>query len=114
MTNTELLMYSRSYSCPYITVAKRVLDDHAVRYREIFIDKDEVAKARVVEWTGFQSVPTLIVTTPGDLLPIAPPSFLAKGASPRGIDRGTMITEASADELTRWLRKHGFIPLNDD
>ena len=106
----ELLMYSRSYGCPYITIAKRVLNDHALRYREIFIDKDAEAKARVIEWTGFQSVPTIIVTEPGGLLPIEPPSPLAKGASPRGIDRGAMITEASIDELERWLRKHGFIP----
>ncbi len=107
---TELLMYSRSYGCPYITIAKRVLHEHALPYREIYIDKDADAKARVIEWTGFQSVPTIIVTEPGGLLPIAPPLPLAKGASPRGIDRGTMITEASLEELERWLRKHGFIP----
>lgn len=106
----ELLMYGRSYGCPYISVAKRVFDDHALTYREIHIDKDEAAKARVIEWTGFQSVPTIIVTEIGGLLPITPPSFLARGASPRGIDRGSMITEASTDELERWLRKHGFIP----
>lgn len=106
----ELLMYSRSYGCPYISVAKRVLNDHALAYREIHIDKDAEAKARVIEWTGFQSVPTIIVTEPGGLLPIEPPSPLEKGASPRGIDRGAMITEASAEELKRWLRKHGFIP----
>ncbi len=109
MPDTELLMYSRSYGCPYITVAKRVLSDHAIAYREIHIDKDADAKARVVEWTGFQSVPTIIVTTPDGILPLSPPSPLAKGASPRGIDRGAMITEAGMDELERWLRKHGFI-----
>jgi glutaredoxin len=106
----ELLVYSRSYGCPYITIAKRVLSEHALAYREIYIDKDADAKARVIEWTGFQSVPTIVVTESGGLLPIAPPSPLAKGASPRGIDRGAMITEASFDELERWLRKHGFIP----
>lgn len=110
MNDKELLMYSRSYGCPYISVAKRVFTDHALAYRELFIDKDADAKARVLAWTGFQSVPTIIVTEKDGLLPLEAPSPLAKGASPRGIDRGMMITEASVEELERWLRKHGFIP----
>jgi glutaredoxin len=109
----ELVMYSRTYGCPYISVAKRVLTDHALGYREIFIDKDPDAKARVLEWTGFLSVPTIIVAEVGALLPLEPPLPLAKGASPRGIDRGAMITEASVQELTLWLQKHGFIPNED-
>lgn len=106
---TELVMYSRTYGCPYITTAKRILQQEDVAYREIFIDKDAQARARVLEWTGFLSVPTLIVAHEGDNLPLDEPAPLPQGASPRGIDRGAMITEPSAEELRAWLQKHELI-----
>ncbi len=105
----EIVMYSRTTSCPFVTTAKRVLNDHALDYREIYIDKDDSARQRVLEWTGFLSVPTIIVAEQGENLPSENPSSLARGASPRGIDRGIMITEPSFDDLSRWLHKHGFI-----
>jgi hypothetical protein len=77
------------------------------------IDRDATAKARVVAWTGFQSVPTLIIAAPGSDLPIEEPAPLAHGASPRGIDRGAMITEPHRMELKAWLVKHGFITADD-
>lgn len=109
MIEKSLIMYSRSFGCPYITLAKRVLDDHAVAYREIMIDKDPAAKKRVLEWTGYLSVPTLVVAANGEDMPIEPPLPLASGDSPKGIDRGTMITEPAADQLLDWLRHHGFV-----
>ncbi|MCC6802341.1 MAG: glutaredoxin family protein [Anaerolineae bacterium] len=105
----ELVMYGRSWGCPFITLAKRVLADYHVAYREILIDRDGEAKQRVLGWTGFLSVPTLVVAQPGDILPYEPPAPLPAGSSPRGIDRGTMITEPGQDELIRWLQRHGFI-----
>jgi len=102
-------MYSRTTGCPYISTAKRVLTAHNVAYREIFIDMDSTAKARVLEWTGFLSVPTLVVALPDQDLPYTPFDALAPGVSPRGIDRGPMLTEASASELETWLKKHRFI-----
>ena len=110
----QLVMYSRTTGCPFITVAKRVLDDHALSYHEIFIDKDMAARQRVLEWTGFLSVPTLIVAESGDVLPYQPPALLPKGASPRGINRGTMITEANIEQLEDWLAQHGFINSPDE
>src|SRR5688572_29146287 len=106
----ELIMYSRTMGCPFVTLAKRILADHALGYREIYIDKDPEARNRVLDWTGFLAVPTLVVAEPGGVLPYEPPAPLARGTSPRGINRGAMITEPSSDELTRWLRQHGFIP----
>jgi glutaredoxin len=105
----ELVMYSRTTGCPFVTVAKRVLDDYAVPYREVFIDLDMEARQRVLKWTGFLSVPTIVVANPGAVVPEQEPAYLEAGVSPRGIDRGAMITEASADQLTAWLVKHGFI-----
>lgn len=105
----ELVMYSRTLGCPYISIAKKALSEYNINFREIFIDKDAEARQHVLDWTGFLSVPTLVVTHRGDDLPYQPPQFLAKGASPRGVNRGSMITEASHDELVIWLTQHGFI-----
>ena len=105
----HLVMYSRTTGCPFITVAKRVLDNHALSYHEIFIDKDMDARRRVLEWTGFLSVPTLVVSEAGEIMPYQIPVPLAPGMSPRGINRGTMITEANIEQLEMWLTQHGFI-----
>jgi glutaredoxin len=102
-------MYSRTTGCPFITLAKRVLNDYQVPYREIFIDRDMDARQRVLKWTGFLSVPTLVVADAGQSLPYEDPVFLEPGASPRGLNRGTMITEPNIDQLTTWLAEHDFI-----
>lgn len=105
----ELIMYNRSYGCPYSTLAKLVFSKENVAYREIFIDKDSEAQARVLDWTGFRVVPTLVVAQAGDLVPFEPPQPLATGKSPRGIDRGSMISEPDDKQLLAWLAKHGFV-----
>lgn len=109
----DLVMYSRTFGCPFITVARRVLADYAVPYRELYIDKDMEARQRVQLWTGFLSVPTLVAAEPGADLPFAPPRPLEPGRSPRGVNRGSIITEAYAQELTDWLAQHGFITKAD-
>ena len=105
----ELVMYSRSYGCPFVSLAKRILDDYGVAFREIYIDEDHEARERVLEWAGFLSVPTIIVTAEGSDLPLTPPAHLKVGTSPRGIDRGDMITEPNDVELLAWLQRHDFI-----
>lgn len=109
MPMLELVMYSRTTGCPYVTTAKRVLAAHEVPYREIFIDRDEQAKALVLKWTGFLSVPTLIVAEAGHDLPYTEFTPLPQGTSPRGVDRGPMLTEGSSTDVENWLQKHGFI-----
>jgi len=105
----ELIMYSRSSGCPMMTLAKRVLEDYNVPYREIFIDQDKIARQRVEDWTGFLSVPTLVIARAGDVLPYEEPSYLPKGDTPRGVNRGAMITEPNIRELTEWLIQHQLI-----
>jgi glutaredoxin len=112
--NKQLVMYSRTTGCPYITVAKRMLDDYTLDYHEIYIDKDMEARKRVQNWTGFLSVPTLVVAQPGAVLPYEDPLPIAPGSSPRGINRGSMITEANVEQLREWLIQHGFIEIEDD
>lgn len=105
----ELVMYSRSSGCPAIRVAKRILDEHKVPYRELYVDKNEQANKRVKIWTGFASVPTLVVSREGEEVPILEPKSLEVGESPRGKNRGSMISEPNAEQLKDWLREHGFI-----
>lgn len=105
----QLIMYSRSSGCPMMTLAKRVLDDYHIPYREIFIDRDPIARQRVEEWTGFLSVPTLVIANEGEVIPYEPPAYLPKGDTPRGVNRGSMITEPNVKELTEWLMQHHFI-----
>lgn len=105
----RIVMYGRTTGCPFITVAKRVFDEHGLSYEEIMIDKDGEARRRVLDWTGFLAVPTIIAAEGDSILPCEEPAFLPKGDSPRGINRGSMITEPSIDALTTWLRQHGFI-----
>ncbi len=105
----ELVMYTRTMGCPYISIARSVLRRTEVPYREVNIDRDAAAKQRLLEWTGHLSVPTLIVAAPGNDLPLVEPPPLAAGQSPRGIDRGAMLTEPSAEQLALWLVKNGFL-----
>ncbi len=105
----QIVMYSRTMGCPFVSVAKRIFDDYALDYQEIFIDKDMTARERVLQWTGFLSVPTIVIAESGSYLPFAEVAPLEPGRSPRGIHRGAMITEPSAEQLTDWLAEHGFI-----
>ena len=105
----ELIVYGRSTYCPYLDTAHNVLAEYHVPYRELMIDQDDDAATRVIGWTGFRSVPTILVADQGQDVPYEEPLPLERGLSPRGIDRGSMITEASEDELIPWLKRHGFI-----
>ncbi len=105
----ELVVYARTTYCPYQAKAERVFQRYGLKPRMIWIDKDPQAEQRVIAWTGFKSVPTIIVARRGEDVPYEEPAPLARGNSPRGVDRGSMITEATETELTRWLAKHGFI-----
>jgi glutaredoxin len=109
----ELVMYTRTTPCPFVNLAHRVLEAQNVSFREVFIDLDKAMEQRVLTWTGFLSVPTLIVARMGEDLPYSEPDFLEKDTSPRGINRGSMITEPSEEQLVSWLQEHGFLRERD-
>lgn len=109
----ELVMYSRTTGCPFVTLAKRVLHDYDVPFREVMIDKDPVARQRVKTWTGFLAVPTLVAAVPGSDLPYTDFAPLPEGASPRGVHRGPMLTEPGMAQLIDWLQEQGFIEALD-
>ena len=66
-------------------------------------------RRRVRGWVGFESVPTIIIAEGESVEPFETPAPLSAGSSPRGVDRGSMITEASRVQLRAWLVKHGFL-----
>ena len=108
--NKQLVMYTRSaFVCPYVRIAKRVLQKHNISCVEVDIDQDDASKQRVLDWTGFLSVPTFVVADQGTVLPIEEPNALSNEVSPRGLDRGTMLTEPSGKQLETWLQKHGLL-----
>lgn len=110
MSTNRLVMYTRSaFICPYVKIAERVFKKYNVAYTEVDIDQDEAARQRVIEWTGFLSVPTLVVASEDSVIPLEEPEPLSKGRSPRGIDRGYVITEPSGKQLETWLYKHDII-----
>ena len=109
MPQKQLVMYSRSTPCPFVSIARQVLAREGVDYREIYIDHDDQARARVLKWTGFESVPTLVVAADGHDLPIETEAPLEPGLSPRGIDRGSMITEPDRNQLKTWLDRNGLL-----
>ncbi len=105
----ELVMYNRRKPCPWVVLAKQTLQLHGVAWREVLIDEDEDARRRLLDWVGFLSVPTLIVAAPGSDLPLEQPAALAAETSPRGIDRGSMITEPGMAQLSAWLQRNGLL-----
>jgi glutaredoxin len=110
MSNKRPVMYLRSgFMCPYVAIAEGIFQKYQLQYDIVDIDSDPAARQRVLEWTGFVSVPTLVVANPGEVLPYQPQTPLKTGESPRGIDRGTMITEPNSRQLEAWLAKHGFL-----
>ena len=89
----ELVMYSRTRACPYVRAAKRVSGARERPLPRNLHRRRLRSRARVEEWTGFRSVPTIIVANPGEDHPFQPPTPLNPGESPKGVDRGSMITE---------------------
>jgi glutaredoxin len=103
----RLVVYVRSRVCPDVARWRRWLQQHELDYVELDIDTDADAYERVLRWTGFESVPTLVIA-PGDGLdPIEAPSALPAGRGPRAIDRGTMLTEPNPGQIAPFLERNG-------
>ena len=91
---------------------QEALAEWNVEYVNIDVKKDKAAASRVRQWTGFESVPTLVIAAEDSLDPCEAPTGLTPGTSPRGIDRGTMLTEPTRKQLRSWLAKHGILSEN--
>lgn len=106
----EIVMYVRSFYCPTVALARDILQRYEIPYREIDVDRNPAMADRLKAWTGgYLSAPTLVIANPGQELPYTEQAALPDGQSPRGYDRGPMITEPNNKELENWLHKHGFL-----
>jgi glutaredoxin len=105
----ELVVYVRTSYCPYVALARDVLARYHVPHRELDIEADPAMADRVRKWTGFLSVPTLVLAEPGETVPYEPPVPLPSGRSPKNVDRGSLISEPNNVGLENWLYQHGFL-----
>jgi glutaredoxin len=104
----ELVVYMSPW-CGSSADTQRALNEWGVQAKYVNIKEDRDAAARLRGWVGFESVPTVVLAENGSLEPCCPPAPLSAGASPRGVDRGSMITEASRVQLKEWLVRNGVL-----
>jgi glutaredoxin len=100
------------YMSPWCYTSKdtqSALNEWGVPATFINIKEDQAAAARVRGWVGFESVPTVVIANGDSVEPIEPPAPLTAGSSPRGVDRGSVITEATRNQLRAWLVKHAVL-----
>ena len=100
------------YMSPWCYTSKdtqSALTEWGVPATFINIKEDHAAAAHVRGWVGFESVPTVIIAEGESLEPLEPPAPLVGGSSPRGLDRGSLITEATRNQLRAWLVKHAIL-----
>ncbi len=109
MTDQTRIKYTRTRPCPACARARALLTENSVPFREVMIDLDPEARSYVEKLTGFRAVPTLVVSPPNLGQPQVEAKPLEQGRSPRGVDRGPVITEPDMIGLRRWLAKHGFL-----
>lgn len=103
----RLVVYGRSSFCPDMMRWEHWLKRNPVTHVAFDIDSDREALAKVVGWTGHQSVPTLVIADGNSVDPIEEPSPLPEGRGPRGVDRGTMLTEPNPGQVEEFLDRHG-------
>lgn len=108
----RLVVYGRSSFCPDMMRWDHWLKRHPVEHVAFDIDTDREALAKVVAWTGHQSVPTLVIAPDDGFDPIEEPSELPPGRGPRAVDRGVMLTEPNPGQVEEFLDRHG-IPYGD-
>lgn len=109
-TAIRLVMFGRRFACADQDRAQTWLERHGIQYDFIDISTDPQAAHLLERWVGFLSVPTLVVARPGEIEPYHPPTPLHPGQRVRGLNRGTLITEPSNEDLERWLAQHGLLP----
>ncbi len=57
---SNVVIYTTAY-CSYCRAAKALLDSKGVEYEEIDLTKDPTAKRRVMEETGWRTVPIILI-----------------------------------------------------
>lgn len=111
MSAKEIIVYASGERVHEVETINHILSIYDVPHREISVDRDPAALGRVLLWTGRRSVPTLVAAQPGQDDPYQPPRPVKSWDAGRGVDRGSIISEPSENELLMWLRHQGFLTL---
>lgn len=106
--DVELVMYGRRFGCMDQLRATAWLQEHDVPYRFVDIGDDDKAAFHLERWVGYRSVPTFVVAASGEKTPIDRPEPL-NGRRPRGVNRGTLITEPTPEQLAEFLLQHDLL-----
>jgi glutaredoxin len=104
----QVIVYMSPW-CSSSSDTQRALKEWGVPATFVNIKEDRAAATRLRSWVGFESVPTVVLAEDGSVDPYETPAALAAGSSPRGIDRGSLITEATRVQLRAWLVRHGIL-----
>ena len=104
----RLIMYTRAGGCPDQALARRCLDEWHVQPIERNISLDADAAQQLRELIGCLAVPTFVAADETDQ-PIEPPRPLEPQRSVRNVDRGSLISEPTRDNLNWFLKRHGFL-----
>lgn len=108
----DIILYSRATSCSDIDHVRARLQEWNLPFREIDIEADARAAARLEAWTGFLSVPTVVIADAGSDEPYQEPAGLTPNMNPRNVDRGSIITEPSTANLRVFLEHNGFVKVD--
>lgn len=103
-----LLMYTRTGGCPDQSLARRCLEELHVPVVEINISQDPDAADQLRDLIGCLAIPTLVLAD-GNHAPVTPPLPLPRFRSVRNIDRGSLISEPTRDNLIAFLKRHGLL-----
>ena len=103
----QLVVYGRSTPCPDMYRWHLWLDQNEVEFVWFDIDTDREALRKVIAWTGHQSVPTLVIADDDGIDPAVAPRPLPRGRGPRGVDRGSMLTEPNPGQVEKFLQRNG-------
>ncbi|HVO43336.1 MAG TPA: SUMF1/EgtB/PvdO family nonheme iron enzyme [Aggregatilineales bacterium] len=104
----DLVLYGRSTFCPDLVKTQKWLAEWNIPYRQLNVDMDEAAAARLDGWLGSRTVPTFVVAAPNGVEPVIPPAPTDL-AHLRNADRGSMLHEADHDTLRAFLIRNGFL-----
>lgn len=103
---TRLVVFGRSGFCPDMMRWDQWVKRHPIAYVSFDIDADQDARDFVLRWTGHLSVPTLVIAPEEHYGPAEEPAPLP-GRGPRGVDRGSMLTEPAIGQVEVFLRRNG-------
>lgn len=108
----EIVLYSRATRCSDVDHVRARLQEWNLPFREIDIEADAQAALRLEGWTGFLSVPTVVIAEDGSDEPYQEPAGLTPNQNPRNVDRGAIITEPSTANLRVFLEHNGFVKVD--